>query len=88
MAAHYQIEISRKAQRELGKLPRRDQERIKAAIDALAFDPRPHGYLKMSGEERSYRIRIGVYRVIYDIYDEVLIVEVIRVAHRQGVYDR
>ena len=86
MAPIYRIEISRKAQRELEKIPRKEQQRIKAAIDALAFDPRPHGNLKMSGEEHTYRIRIGVYRVIYDIFDDVLIVEVIRVGHRQGVY--
>lgn len=83
----YQIEMSRKAQRELGKLPRKDQERIRTAIDALATDPRPRGSIKMSGEERSHRIRVGAYRVIYDIFDGMLVVEVIRVGHRQGVYD-
>lgn len=83
----YQVEMSRKAQRELGKLPRKDQERIKSAIDALAADPRPNGSIKMSGEEHSHRIRVGVYRVIYEIFDAVLIVEVVRVGHRQGVYD-
>jgi mRNA interferase RelE/StbE len=83
----YTIEMSRSAMRELGKIPRKDQLRIKSAIDALATDPRPHGSLKMSGEERSYRIRVGVYRVIYDVFDDVLIIEVIRVGHRQGVYD-
>lgn len=83
----YRIEITRKAQRELGKLPRKEQERIKEAIDALAHNPRPRGTVKMEGEERSFRIRVGVYRVIYDVYDDVLVVEVIRVGHRQGVYD-
>lgn len=82
----YRIEITRKAQRELGKFPRKEQERIKVAIDSLAQNPRPRGTVKMEGEERSYRIRVGVYRVVYDIYDDVLIVEVIRVGHRQGVY--
>jgi mRNA interferase RelE/StbE len=84
----YQIEISRKAQRELGKLPRKEQERIRVAIDGLATDPRPHGSVKLAGEERSYRIRVGVYRIIYDIYDDVLVIEVVRVGHRQGVYER
>jgi mRNA interferase RelE/StbE len=40
----------------------------------------------MEGEERSYRIRVGVYRVVYDIFDDVLIIEIVRVGHRQGVY--
>ena len=82
----YRIEITRKAQRELGKLPRKGQEQIKQAIDSLAHNPRPRGTVKMEGEEHTYRIRVGVYRVVYDIYDDVLIVEVIRVGHRQGVY--
>ena len=83
----YRIEISRKAQRELKKLPRDAQERIKVVIDSLAIDPRPSGCRKMVNEDRAYRIRVGVYRVIYEIFDDVLVVEVVRLGHRQGVYE-
>lgn len=68
------------------KIPKKDQERLLAAMTKLGDDPRPHGTVKMEGEDRSYRIRVGVYRIIYDIFDDVLIVEVVRVGHRQGVY--
>ena len=82
----YRVDISANAQRSMRKIPKKDQERLLAAMTKLGDDPRPHGTVKMEGEDRSYRIRVGVYRIIYDIFDDVLIVEVVRVGHRQGVY--
>lgn len=84
----YRVEFSRQAQRELRKAPRQDQERLRTAIDALAHEPRPHGSLKLEGEERTYRIRVGPYRVLYDIYDDVLLIEIMRAGQRQSVYRR
>jgi len=52
----------------------------------LVDDPRPHGVEKMSGERNAYRIRVGDYRIIYEIHDAVLIVVVVRVGHRRAVY--
>ena len=56
------------------------------AIDALARAPRPAGCIQLAGADDAYRIRIGDYRVVYEIADKVLIVYIIRVAHRKDVY--
>lgn len=54
----------------------------------LGDEPRPRGCRKLEGEERTYRIRVGVYRIIYDIFDDHLVIEVLRVGHRQNIYRR
>jgi len=81
----YTIYILRRAQSELAKLPRGIYERIRDAIRALAQDPRPPGCLKMK-EREGWRIRIGSYRVIYEIDDEQQTVTVLHVGHRRDVY--
>ena len=58
----------------------------KSAIKALALNPHPHGYKKLIGENITYRIRIGNYRVIYDLYDTKLYIEIIRIRHRKDAY--
>jgi mRNA interferase RelE/StbE len=55
-------------------------------MEGLADDPRPHGAKKLVGADRTYRIRVGDYRIVYEIGDEVLVVLVIRVAHRREAY--
>jgi mRNA interferase RelE/StbE len=84
----YKIELKPSAQRELKKLPKRLQRRIVNKIDLLADDPRPSGAEKLSGGHDYYRIRVGDYRILYEIQDKVLLVIVIRVAHRKEVYHR
>lgn len=54
----------------------------------LADDPRPTGVVKLAGDDNLWRIRIGNYRVVYEIYDDQLIVLVLRVAHRKDIYRR
>jgi len=81
----YTVEFSTAARRQFRKLPRNVQTIIQPEIDALADEPRPHGVEKMSGEENAYRVRVGDYRIIYEIHDAVLIV-VVRVGHRPEVY--
>lgn len=81
----YRIEIRKSAQKEITALPRRRQAGVVAAIAALADDPRPAGARKLRGAEDAWRIRVGDYRVIYQIVDEVLIVYIVRVAHRKDV---
>jgi len=81
----YTIHILRRAQRELAELPRGIYERVRDAIRALAQDPRPPGCLKMK-EREEWRIRIGSYRVIYEIDDEQQTVTVLHVGHRRDVY--
>ena len=59
---------------------------LKEAIYKLADDPRPFGYKKLNGIE-SYRIRVGSYRIIYDIYDSELIIDIIALGHRKDIYE-
>ncbi|MEO0413544.1 MAG: type II toxin-antitoxin system RelE/ParE family toxin, partial [Verrucomicrobiota bacterium] len=61
--------------------------RIIQAIDRLEDEPRPQGCRKLVGSERTYRIRVGSYRVVYEIEDECLKILVVRVRHRQSAYD-
>ena len=82
----YLVEIRPAAARVLRGLPLVDRRRIAARIDALAHTPRPAGAKLLAGPERFYRIRVGDYRVIYQVKDEVLRVLVIRVGHRCEVY--
>ncbi|MEM7699015.1 MAG: type II toxin-antitoxin system RelE/ParE family toxin [Verrucomicrobiota bacterium] len=60
--------------------------RIIEAVELLADDPRPDGCTKLTGSERAYRIRVGNYRVIYEVFDDTVLIEVVRVGHRRDVY--
>jgi mRNA interferase RelE/StbE len=82
----YQIEIPRAAAKELAGVAQPNRDHIKAAIFALADDPRPNGCAKLAGFQCAYRIRVGSYRVIYEIRDQVLVVTVVKVGHRRDVY--
>ena len=82
----YAIEIDTKAAREIRALPRRDQERVISKAQARSDNPRPPGCAKLSGSSNLWRIRAGVYRIIYQIRDDRLLVTVIRVGHRRDVY--
>lgn len=72
--------------KDLAKLPIRDQRRIAAAISTLETDPRPLGVLKLAVEDGLYRIRVGDYRIIYQIHDRELIVLVVTLANRKDAY--
>jgi len=85
-SAPYRIELTHSAQRDLASLPRKARTRLGAKIDALAQNPRPHGSKKLKGEENQYRIRVGEYRVIYSIFDDRLVVLVLRIGDRKSVY--
>ena len=82
----YTIEILKGALKQIKKLPSEVQERIQLKIDDLATEPRPNGVKKLKGKENTYRIRVGDYRVIYDIFDDILVVSVVEVGHRSQVY--
>jgi mRNA interferase RelE/StbE len=84
----WSVEFTAAAARQLRKLDRPVRARLIVAIEGLAIDPRPAGATKLVGEETAWRIRVGDYRVIYDVLDEALVVTVVRVAHRREVYDR
>lgn len=78
----YVIEIKKSVFKALRRLDRTTLDKVKQAIDKLAHDPRPFGYKKLVDEESLYRIRIGNYRIIYEIHDQVLLIVVLRVAKR------
>lgn len=83
----YQVDISARASRQLRDLPADVRVRVDERILALGEVPRPRGVKKMRTQEGDlYRIRVGDYRVIYAIRDEVLIVLVVEVGHRSQVY--
>ena len=83
----YKIEIKKSAEREIESIQRKDRLRIIKRIRSLSDEPRPSGAKKLSGEEK-YRIRQGNYRILYQIYDEIITIVVVRVAHRRDVYRR
>jgi len=70
----------------LAALPRGEQQRVRAAIDLLADNPRPPGCTKLTGEDHAYRVRVGVYRIVYEVLEDRLVVHVVRVGHRRDVY--
>jgi mRNA interferase RelE/StbE len=81
----YRVEILPAVERQLRRLDSGARKRIDAAILSLAADPRPHGCRKLSGSEE-YRVRVGDYRILYEILDAVLRVLVVKVGHRRDVY--
>lgn len=83
----YQIIIEKTAQKEILKINRSHQITITQEISLLADKPRPSGCIKLKGRE-AWRIRIGDYRVIYEINDKVLIIKVVTVSHRRDVYKK
>lgn len=84
----YRIELTRKAQSQIGSLPRDLRRRVVTKVDALATSPRASCVEKLSGEEKKYRTRVGDYRILYDVNDETSVVVVLRVGHRRDVYRR
>src|SRR5205085_9304020 len=84
----YTIEWKLSAVKELKRLPREIAIKITETVDKLATDPLPPGVRKLTGSERSFRIRVGDYRIVYDLLSKVLVIHVLRVGHRREVYDR
>jgi mRNA interferase RelE/StbE len=78
----YKIEIKRSAQKEIQSLPKKDAQRIISKIQSLADDPRGPDSKKLSAQER-FRVRVGQYRILYEIHDLVLLIVVVKVAHRR-----
>ena len=83
--ARYSIRFKRSVAKDLKSIPKRDVQRIMNRIESLADDPRPPQAEMLTGNDK-YRIRQGVYRILYQIEDEVLTVCVVKVAHRREVY--
>lgn len=81
----YNLAISKTAQKQLDKLTDNIADLLIEAIQNLAYDPRPQGCKKLKGRD-GYRIRKGDYRIIYDIYDNTLTIEIVALGHRKDIY--
>jgi mRNA interferase RelE/StbE len=81
----YEIKILRGAIKQLESLPLKDYEAVKSKIIRLGENPRPRGCEKLKNRP-GYRIRQGKYRIIYDVFDNILTVRIIRIGHRKNIY--
>ena len=82
----YEVKLSRRALRDADHLPEHAWQRILEVLRALRENPRPFGSLKIVGEERLYRLRVGDYRALYDVDDSAQTVLVLRIQHRREAY--
>ena len=82
----YNVILSPKVQKSIKILPNDYVVKIHKSLFSLSLNPRPFGSVKLAGSENHYRIRVGIYRIIYSIKDNILIVEVIKIDHRRNIY--
>jgi mRNA interferase RelE/StbE len=83
--AKYKITFKKSVAKDLRVIPKNDIQKILSKIDSLSENPRGEGCIKLSGKE-NYRVRQGLYRIIYEIKDGLLVVNVVKLAHRSHVY--
>jgi mRNA interferase RelE/StbE len=82
----YKVILSGKVQKSIQSIPNDYLVKIHKNLSSLSLNPRPFGCTKLTGTENAYRIRAGVYRILYTIEDEILTVRIIKIDHRSGVY--
>ena len=81
----YSVTFKKSVAKDLRNIPNPDVKRILEKIETLSENPRAEGTVKLSAQER-YRVRQGVYRIVYEVRDAELIIQVVKVAHRSSVY--
>lgn len=81
----YKLTFKKSVTKDFRNIPKKDVKKILSKIESLTINPRAEGCIKLSGKE-NYRVRQGLYRIIYQIKDDVLIINVIKVSHRSDVY--
>lgn len=79
----YTVIIKETAQEQIKKLPKEYLNRVRKTILKLQFEPRPKGCIKLTGSVNVYRVRVGVFRIVYEIHDKQLLVYVFDVEHRK-----
>ena len=84
----YKIEVSSTAEKTLKKIPKKLILKIIQAIQKLEIQPYPDGCRKLKGEENTYRIRQGNYRIIYEVIDKRLLILVLKIGHRKDIYSK
>jgi mRNA interferase RelE/StbE len=82
----YKITFKKSAEKDLSKINPVYYDSVVYNIKRLAENPRPFGSVKLKGHDSTYRIRVGVYRIVYTVKDSILTVEVIKIGHRRNVY--
>lgn len=82
----HSIDFTTHSRRQFLTLPAQIQRRIQSHIDALRTEPRPSRCVKLKGFSDRYRIRVGVYRIIYEIRDDTLVILVVEIGHRRDIY--
>ena len=85
---HYEVEVSRTAEKQLRKLARDDQERVVRRVLLLAEDPFPPGTRKLTGYDDVYRVRVGRYRILYSVSRRRLVIVILKIGHRKDAYRR
>jgi mRNA interferase RelE/StbE len=83
----YTVHLTRKAERQVRKLAKADQRQLVPHIDSLAREPRPDGCKKLAGKRNIYRIRVGDFRILYQIEDKELLVLVAAIGQRRDIYE-
>jgi mRNA interferase RelE/StbE len=83
--AAYEVYFKESVEKDFKDIPRKDLKRILQRVESLAIEPRPSGYEKLTGRER-YRLRRGLYRIVYSIQDKKLTVWIVKAGHRKDIY--
>ncbi len=82
----YRIKVKRSAAKALKKIPKPDRKRISEKIDSLAEKLPNPDITKMKGNNPFHKVRIGDYRIIYEIQDDVLLILIVKIGHRKDIY--
>ena len=84
--ARYSLEITRTAEKQLRKLPADARRRVARSMLALGEEPYPTGSRKLTGYDDVFRIRVGVYRIIYSVSGRKLVIVILKIGHRKDIY--
>jgi len=84
----YKLEWKKSAVKELKPLPKNYISEIIKTVERLSLTPFPPGIKKLSSSKRTYRIRVGMYRIIYEVFEEKLMINIVRIRHRKDVYKK
>ena len=82
----YKVQLKKSAEKSLLKLPKPVINKVIDLLTELKREPRPKGCKKLTGSSNTYRIRTGDYRVVYSVFDDILVVDVIKIGHRKEIY--
>jgi mRNA interferase RelE/StbE len=86
MSRIYTVIIQQSVQKQIVRLPAIYLNKIRTVILSLEINPRPAGAIKLKGSKNKYRIRVGTYRIVYEIQDDILTIYIFDVDHRKDIY--